>query len=75
MARTIAISQPSLGEIVLDLFNALKIEEKTMVKRAILEKAQDWDSLTQPMRKYTVQKSLKEKDILDTVMKDRYGKN
>jgi hypothetical protein len=68
--------QSTLAEIVLDLFQTLPAREKVLVGKKIIGEIgyKSWDTLTWPFKKSAQQKNLSEKDILNSVLKDRYGK-
>ncbi len=68
--------QPTLAEIVLDLFQTLPKRERVLVGKRIVDEMgyKSWDALTFPFKKFAREKNLSEKDILDSVLKDRYGK-
>lgn len=69
-------SQPTLAEIVLDLFQTLSPREKALVRKRIVDEIgyKSWDIFTLPFKKFAQEKNLSEKDILDLLLKDRYGK-
>ena len=68
--------QPTLAEIVLDLFQALPERERALVGKRIVDEMgyKSWDALTLSFKKFAQEKNLSEKDILNLVLKDRYGK-
>ena len=68
--------QPLLAEIVFDLFQTLPKGEKLLVGKRIIEEMdlKNWDTLTLPFKKFAQEKNLTEKDTLEAVLNDRYGK-